>query len=347
MLHILSLLFWYSVGTAGVLLIYASLSYETDEGKIQSLLELWWIKVDDYRQQSLSRHVAFIKMLATVVTNVFDRLFGDRLISVQAFAVSIGYSFVCMGILALIVRKFDPTPKITLSDGLWLIVEGAIVGSVPALLSRWKYQIYGITPVHVWCISFILYQVWGLKELFSFLVAFFVIGLTTPGAGTGVFLLLGAVVSVIAAFCLFAVFVAIMRGTIRTISTSTSPMKIVGLSSLNATPIVMFYALIMLAFDIPELLGGLGLVITMCMLLLGVFGIVFNLVFILSAVFFVCLAVTMLLHRLFWPAISRPLYKLQALGIAKRPKVFAAIGVVLTGLGFGKYEWLSSLISKF
>ncbi len=50
MLHTLDLIFWWSIGAAGVLLIYASLSYETEDGRIQSLLELWWIKVDDYKK---------------------------------------------------------------------------------------------------------------------------------------------------------------------------------------------------------------------------------------------------------------------------------------------------------
>src|SRR2546423_9241881 len=110
MLRTLNLLFWWSIGAAGVLLIYASFSYETEDGTIQSLLELWWIKVDDYQKLSLSRHVAFIKMLATVVTYIFDRLFGVRIFSLQAFGVSICYSFLCTGVAGLVLRKvYDET----------------------------------------------------------------------------------------------------------------------------------------------------------------------------------------------------------------------------------------------
>ena len=51
--------------------------------------------------------------------------------------------------------------------------------------------------------------------------------------------------------------------------------------------------------------------------------------------------------RLFWPAIARSLYKFQEMGVAKRPMLFRAIGFLLTGLLFGKHEWLWFLLSKF
>ena len=108
----------------------------------------------------------------------------------------------------------------------------------------------------------------------------------------------------------------------------------------------MFYGLIMLALNIPDFLGDYGVGIAICIFIIVVLGLGVNLAFMLSGAFFVLLGTTMLIHRLFWPAISRPLYKLQALGISKRPKVFAAIGLVLVGVGFGKHEWLSFLISK-
>ena len=74
-------------------------------------------------------------------------------------------------------------------------------------------------------------------------------------------------------------------------------------------------------------------------------GVVFNFSLVLSGLLFLVLALTMLLHRLFWPAIDRPLYKLQALGIAKRPRVFAALGLTLIGVGW-KAEWLKGIVDK-
>jgi hypothetical protein len=121
--RLVTLLQW-AIGILGVLLIYASLSYETEDGKIQNLLEEWWIRVSDYRNQLLSRHVAFIKMLASVTTNIFNKLFGVSLVSLQALGVSICYSFICLGLLGLVLLKTEPGTKLTAGGLIWQIVEG-------------------------------------------------------------------------------------------------------------------------------------------------------------------------------------------------------------------------------
>ncbi len=68
MLHLLGVLLPFISGCAGILLIYASLSYETEDGKIQSLLEEWWIRIDDLRQKVISFHVAFMRVLASLIS---------------------------------------------------------------------------------------------------------------------------------------------------------------------------------------------------------------------------------------------------------------------------------------
>jgi hypothetical protein len=343
MLHTLNSILWWSIGVAGVLLIYASLSYETEDGKIQNLLELWWVRVDDFRQQALSRHVAFMKMLASVMTTIFDRLFGVRIFSVQAVGVSICYSFICTGVLSLILRRLAPVSNIRLSDALGMIVEGVIFGTVPIFLSQWNLKVFRITPIHVWFSIFIIKSGWGLGTPFFYIVY---IGLSKPEMRKITFMILALAGAVLLALFLFAVFVGIMRTTVRGIAGSESPMKIVGLLLLNLAAPLVFYWLFEMAFAVPDSFGNFGMAVTALLLVVVVFGVVFNFAFVLIAVAFVCLAILMLLHRLFWPAISRPLYKLQALGISKRPRVFAAIGLILVGLGFGKHEWLWFLVSK-
>jgi hypothetical protein len=48
---------------------------------------------------------------------------------------------------------------------------------------------------------------------------------------------------------------------------------------------------------------------------------------------FVGVALLMLVHRLLWPLLCRPLYSVQALGIARRKKLFVVLGVPLLGYG--------------
>lgn len=62
MLHFLELVLRVALCSAGILLIYASLAYETEDGKIQSLLEEWWVRVDDLRQQALVWHIAILRL---------------------------------------------------------------------------------------------------------------------------------------------------------------------------------------------------------------------------------------------------------------------------------------------
>jgi hypothetical protein len=343
MRDVLTLIFQWSMGIIGVLLIYASLSYETEDGKIQNLLELWWVKVDDFKKQALSRHVAFIKTLASVLTAIFNRLFDTRTFSVESLGVSICYSFVCVGLLALLLRKVSANSKLEIPAIASMIAFGAIYGTIPILLRNVKLKFWKITPIHLWFIGLIVSQGWGLWIPLFYIIF---IGATQPEARTGVLVILVVVAAFVIAIGLFWIFIGLMRLTVRTISQSQSPMKIVGLLLINLTPLILFFSLIYLAFEMPDLLGRIGIGISITMLVIAFFGMLFNFAFILSAVLFVCLALTMLLHRLFWPAIDRPLYKLQALGISKRPRVFAAIGLILIGASFGKFDWLKSLIDK-
>jgi hypothetical protein len=143
---------------------------------------------------------------------------------------------------------------------------------------------------------------------------------------------------------LFTGFVSLMRATIRVIIRSESSIKIIGIALLNVAPIVTFYGLLKIARWSDGYSGRFDTLVILFSYMVVLLGIVCNLAFVLSATLFACLATTMLLHRLFWPAIGRPLYKLQALGIAKRPKVFATIGLILVGVGVGKHEWLWAII---
>lgn len=340
----LTILYW-TIGITGVLLIYASFSYETEDGKIQNRLEEWWIRVNDYRNQLLSRHVAFIKMLASVTTNIFDKLFGVSLVSLQALGVSVCYSFICLGVMALVIRQVEPDTKITVVGSIALIAEGVIWGIIPALISPFKIKKFGITPIRLWFVGFLIYQAWGLKD---FLGSAFIVAITMEGdARLGAVIILGLFFLFFCGFLLFAVFLGMMRKTVRTISNSTSPMRIVGLSLLNAVPVLFFVTLFAVGMMVSDYLGRSGIWLAVILIFASVLGIAINSAFLLSGAFFVVLSVTMLLHRLFWPAIERPLYKLQALGISKRPRVFATIGVILVGVGFGKFDWLKSLLDKF
>jgi len=157
---------------------------------------------------------------------------------------------------------------------------------------------------------------------------------------------IGITVTIFLAEIFFWITLGLMRYSVRTIVKSESALAIVGLLAVNVGPLFFFITQRPLEFTMPVLAGEIGIHIVLLTVTFLVLIVPISFAFVVTGTLFVVLAITMLLHRLFWPAIDRPLYKLQALGISKRPKVFAMIGLLLVGIGFGKAEWLKLLLDK-
>ncbi len=329
--------------SAGVLLFYASLSNETEEGKIQNLLEEWWIKVDDYQRQALSKHIAFLKLLGSVSTRVFDQLFGPSLLSVQAIGVSLCLCSVCIGVLSLIIGRVSPRPELSATSSLWIVFSSSAYGIIPAFLQRIPRQRLRVSSVYLWFVVLVISQLWGI-DLVMFLA--FAIALLDPKLRLGAVVILGFIACLVAAVALFVLLVVLMRKTVRTISRSHSAMRIISMSALNILPPVVLIGMIVSAIYMPDWFGRTGTVLFVVFILVGIFGLVVNFPFFLSALMFVLIAITMFVHRLFWPAISRPLYKLQAMGVAKRPLLFRAISLLLVSASIGWHQWIWFVVSK-
>src|SRR5580692_537014 len=62
--------------------------YPDEEGKIQSKFEDFWVRVDDIQNVALSRHAVFMTQVAKLESRFLDSAFGEKLVSMQAFAVS-------------------------------------------------------------------------------------------------------------------------------------------------------------------------------------------------------------------------------------------------------------------
>jgi len=342
--EILTLSVRFGLLAGGILLFYASLSYETEEGKIQNLLEEWWIKVDDYQRQVLSKHIAFLKTLASVSTRLLDELFGPSLISVQSIGVSLCLCSVCIGVMSLIVERIVPHKDLSVSSSLWMVLSGGIYGIIPAFLQHISRKWLRVGSIYVWFIVLIVSQLWGFN-LVAFLIMFLALLDRDPKMRLGAAVILGFFAILLAGIALFVLLVALMRKTVRSISNSSSAMRIVGLSALNIVPPSLLIVIIIGGIEIPS--SRLAVVaIAAILILFGIFALVINFPFVLSALMFVLIAVTMVVHRLFWPAISRPLYKLQAMGIARRPMLFRGISIVLISASIGWHEWIWFIASK-
>jgi hypothetical protein len=76
------------IGAAGGLILYVALFLrEPEEGRLQNLLEEWWVKLDDVAQGTVSRHTRFMNQLSSTLDSALIRLLGPSLWSVRAFII--------------------------------------------------------------------------------------------------------------------------------------------------------------------------------------------------------------------------------------------------------------------
>lgn len=80
---------WVIRAAALFLLYLGAFTYEDEQRRIQNRLEIWWIRVDDLQNRGLAAITSFNHVIAGLVTSMLDRIFGPRLISAQALAVSV------------------------------------------------------------------------------------------------------------------------------------------------------------------------------------------------------------------------------------------------------------------
>ena len=74
-------------------LVVAIFLTEPEEADLRSRLESWWIRLDDGRQQALSREALLFRRSATAMLRLLDRTWGPAFISFQAVGVSFTASF--------------------------------------------------------------------------------------------------------------------------------------------------------------------------------------------------------------------------------------------------------------
>jgi hypothetical protein len=108
--------------------------YEDEEGKIQNRLEEAWVRVDDARAKALSVSTAFVKEVARLSALLFNALFGLKLFSFRAAAVSICLStasvFFCA--LTVIVAGHQKQPFQQWLFAWCLGIAFLILGAYPA-----------------------------------------------------------------------------------------------------------------------------------------------------------------------------------------------------------------------
>jgi hypothetical protein len=334
-------------GWLGLLFVYFRVFlYEDEDGRMQNKLEVWWIQISDQQNAAISRNVVFVRVVASLATKVFDRLFGNKILSARAIGGSVCFSLASW----FLAEIFNFLLMRTFLYVSWSV----LLGRHPPL--RWVFPICILGFAIFLCLGLLPLRLESLRAANVWLVVVLILSPLGPlyfyyASRSGweeeipyltIFSLLFALLFV--SFLCDIFFVALTRVMLRKVTSKSSFMVMSGLILLNCL-------MALLLVVIPYLIGYRHATRTASSYsLYSVFSFLalFNLFDALVSLVFVSLALVTILHLLFWPAINRSLYALAGLGIARRRKLMGILGVSLLALSTGmSLELLKSVLELF
>ena len=307
--------FSYFLHLLGVVLMCASFLYEDEEGKIQSRVQEWWIKLDDKQSASRSRVAAFMQEVARLTAQGFDSLFGKRLLSLRFIVVSVYLSIASFFLFGLLTFSMIRNPGSLTRHGLFLsFLSFLTLASFPALLGEGRT--FGDRLFRgIW---------WAVIPVFALSISGFLVfvykrfGAASTFRGIGLALLPFAI-----SFVVDLAYIVLTRWILRRIRGIDRVSEIV----LMLTEYFLILAIILVG------LPDIGLLAAKYSLRVGGFTILsvsFDSIDILVAFSGLLVALVLFFHRLFWPFIQRPLYVIQRFRLIKNKKWLIVTGVILT-----------------
>jgi len=322
----------------GVFFILASLLslflYETEEGIVQNKLEVLWIRLSEAESAALSKQAKFIQAIADLTDGLFNRVFGNALVSSQSVAVSACFSLFSLGIVCSPGIYDLPFPDIII--GLYgpVVLLLFIAGILPAIL-RTKL------PRKIWFLGVAL--LCGASFVGMYRIDWFGEVLSTANPirelnYDAVFLLL--------TISSDALFVVANRWLLRRASSSHSSARILGtvLGNVGLALLLVLLPLIRplqsggdlnlwkARHDLVNLFEKQAMFSTSSNIFLLTLA-ASNLFDAAVSFAFVGLFLVMLLHWLLWPALQRPVYAIAKGDLARRRKLFLALGTTLIAIG--------------
>jgi hypothetical protein len=328
---------------AGCGLIYTALFvYEDAQDKLQNHLERWWVQLRDQHPQALTAHTAFLRRIATTTESLFLRVFGHGSFTLNAFALSGSISFAAALLHHFDNRFLQPMEVVHHRYDFDFGIFFAVAPLVWIICRSVRGQMRCRSAILTAIVIYWLYSSWdGATRYLSRLAEgrwhpMPKIVAAVPIEGSVFLVVLGL------SFLCDISFLFIVRRTLKAISSSKNSLGIVLLA---IVPLLLGYfaiygplALTNVWYVFPVRFGFRGQLPQLAhyrdqflFQLWSQFspGRVadFNYFdFLIGALFFVVLA-TLLIHVIAWPVIEKPIYLLQELGIAKRRKLAAILGL--------------------
>ncbi len=323
--------------------------YPNEEGKIQSKFEDFWIRVDDYQHLALSKHAAFMTQVAKLETRFLDRMFGHKLISSRAFGVSFSCSLAAVSIFIIVsTHQTDQNSSVKFASSC--LIASIVLGGACIFLRR----LLVLTPLLAIALLLVVSSLIEYRR----------------GSMASVGVLAFAVV-VLGGFVCDIAFLLLTRRLTRLAGEMTSSLRVILVVAINlflAIFLISPYLAVERPFigwpTIPESVSqtpdsdnspnseleypvrsGDGFLDNSLLFLISLT----NMFDAALALLFVLLALLLLVHRLFWPLLTRTLFRMTDIGTKGRRAILTTVGFALIAAGIsGKVpELLQELVEKF
>jgi hypothetical protein len=309
-------------------LLTAGLLYPSEDGTIQSRLEDFWIRVDDYQLLAISRHTAFMTQVAKLESAFLDRMFGRKLFSEQSIVVSCWCSLVSFELAGTWFARSTHFTVLPIPFLFALLIGLSLALIAYVVLPR--YHVTRETSLWLASAAIVVAGVWFLRM--------------TPKEGLKSWTL-AFVMLFVGGFCCDIIFIAATRRLIRWAGEMTQSIEVVG--------VLIFNLLLAIILVVPEFIWYRPVVVRhVNMWWIEAFAVVVsmsNLIDALFALAFIILAAILLVHRAVWPLLTRTLFRAQEIGTKGRRSILVAIGLALLGESvFGKVpDLVKELINHF
>jgi hypothetical protein len=304
---------------------------ETSEGEWVNRIDEFWVRVDDRRIAAGGLWFSLFSAIASKLTKVFNRIVGEKMISLRLVGVSGSLSFTSVffffalffGVVSyffltyhdLIKQKVPSITKLEFTTGVLII---------GFLLFLFLFLIFGIlaalpmifrSRVWVWlsCLPTALVLIFFIRVIYVH---------TLDAGGLAIFL--SAVISLVSDVLL----VAVIRQSLRWITGRVSPGRITGAIAVQLLLVVITFLLpiqliILRAHQKPQSSLSVGA------LMLALF----NFPTAVASICFIASLVFLIIHHFTWPMIERLVYVLTRPEVLKKRVLVRVISAAIAFYG--------------
>ena len=307
-------------------MIYGLFTVPGDHKRYENYLVRWWIWVEEKRETGLPWFTAFLQVVTTLMTTAFDRVFGPRLISLEAVGASVGLS---VGFVMLLIARgtlFHPVfyahhlHFVALAIGIASLAIGLLRVIRPSLARfQWILSSFAVVSFASFLpIGALLTMTSSVKEILM------ILAMTPRLLEAGLAAVFYGVVLIVSVVTDFLV-ISLARRLLK-LSVGRSGAMILSLSSL-----ILLVGIS--AVWVPTFLSNSNLLrhdsfkfVTTALSILGFF----NLLDLLVPLVIFTFAFAMLLHRLIWPPLGRLLQVIhdEHILLKRWPMFFTGIGIL-------------------